>query len=380
MYERAINPQEPPRKRFRSPSIRVAGLFILSLLSVLHVVAPLQAQSIATVRPSPAQLELMQGETAALEINLENARDLYGIDVRLSFDPALLEILDTDPNQSGVQMVPGAFPKPELIALNAADNASGTARYVITQLNPTPPATGSGVVLTVQVRALASGRTELAIPLVEMSDRDGNLLAVNTGSSIIEVRGNPAAATGIPIQPPGAAAGASPASTATDPAATAPATADVPTTAAPAATNPPPGQPTPIATAVAEQAAAGDPALPSQPTAAAEAPAAGAAASESEIVATGESSDIAAGETSSEPAPQTGIIPAGESGESQQENAAAPAAVAVIGESSEAASSGAAEVPVATRERGLPTGAIIVAVMAAVIAGFLLLARLNRRV
>ncbi len=202
MIKRAITLTEPRRKPFGILFVRAAALLILSFLAALLVAPPLQAQSVAVVRPEPAQLALELGQTATLEIRLENARDLYGIDVGLAFNPAVLEVLDADPNQAGVQMAPGAFPAPDLVALNAADNASGTARYVVTQLNPTPPATGSGVVFTVQVRARAAGQTELAIPLVEMSDRDGMLLAVTTGASAIEVRGDPAAAS----QPPASAA------------------------------------------------------------------------------------------------------------------------------------------------------------------------------
>ncbi len=243
MSKRAFTMQDSLRKPLLLLTARETLLFIL-FVSVLLTVTPLEAQSVATVRPEPAQLELRPGETAALEIRLENARDLYGIDVRLAFDPALLEIIDADPNRDGIQLTPGAFPKPDLVALNAADNAAGTARYVITQLNPTPPATGSGVVFTVMVRALAAGRAELAVPLVEMSDRDGNLLAVNTGSATIEVRGNPAAATGIAIQPPSGESSGEAAATQAPTATAAPESA--PTNAAPPE-NPPPAGATPIA-------------------------------------------------------------------------------------------------------------------------------------
>jgi hypothetical protein len=181
--------------------LRAAVLLALLALLSPAAIAPIAAQNVAAVRPEPAALELDAGETATVEIRLENAGDVYGIDVRGAFDPAILEIVDAGPSTEGVQMRPGAFPQPDFVALNAADNAAGALRYVVTQVNPTPPATGSGVVFSFEVRGRAGGATDLAITLVEMADRNGNLLAVTTGSTAVTVSGPPPAATGIVLQP-----------------------------------------------------------------------------------------------------------------------------------------------------------------------------------
>ncbi|MBP6786060.1 MAG: hypothetical protein KA170_00625 [Candidatus Promineofilum sp.] len=163
----------------------------------------------ATIGPDPAALELTPGQVQTVEIVLENAQQVYGIDVRVSFDPARVEIIDADPAKQGTQLVPGAFPSPDFVALNTADNTAGTLRYVVTQVNPTPPATGSGIVFSFQLRARSAGQSDLALTLVEMSDRDGMLLAVTPASATIAVVGSgPAAPTGIVLptaEPPGSA-------------------------------------------------------------------------------------------------------------------------------------------------------------------------------
>ena len=105
----------------------------------------------ATIRPDPVTLGIAPGQVTAINIVLENAADVYGIDVRAKFDPALIEIVDADPAQDGIQMTPGTFLKPDFVVRNTADNGSGTLQYVVTQVNPTQPATGSGVVLTLNV-------------------------------------------------------------------------------------------------------------------------------------------------------------------------------------------------------------------------------------
>jgi hypothetical protein len=178
-----------------------AALIVLLALLSPSLDAPLRAQGIATLRPEPVALALTSGEVADVAIRLENASDVYGIDVRAAFDPAIVEIIDADPATAGAQMFEGTFPQPDFVALNAADNAAGTLRYVVTQVNPTTPASGAGVVVSFQVRARAGGATDLSITLVEMSDRNGNLLAVNTGAASIQVAGPTAVPTGIVLQP-----------------------------------------------------------------------------------------------------------------------------------------------------------------------------------
>jgi hypothetical protein len=201
---------------------------VLALGLIMALAAPLRAQTIATLRPLPAALEMAPGAEGTLEIVLENAQDVYGIDVRATFDPALVELVDADAERAGVQMTAGSFPQPDFVAINTADNTTGTLRYVATQVNPTPPASGSGVVLSLRLRARAAGEVTIAITSVEMADRDGFLLAVTPGAATIMIESGPPTATGIPLRPNDTpAAEAPPAGSATEPA---------PTTAAPAGT------------------------------------------------------------------------------------------------------------------------------------------------
>lgn len=196
--------------RTRKPKrIGIAGL-LLTLLALFSpaISARVQAQNIAIVRPEPIALQLDAGEIASVEILLENARNVYGIDVSGTFNPSIVEIVDADPTANGIQMIAGEFPQPDFVAVNSADNVAGTFRFVTTQVNPTQPATGAGTVFSFEVRGRAGGKTDLAINLVEMADRDGMLLASSTSSATIEVSGAPAQPTGIVLQPTEAPQGA----------------------------------------------------------------------------------------------------------------------------------------------------------------------------
>ena len=160
----------------------------LGLVALFGAMPPLaRSQGAAVIRPDPALLEIGPGQTARVDIVLENAQDVYAIDLRLKYDPAVIEVLDADPAKEGVQAAPGAFLKPDFVVRNTADNTAGTLQYVITQVNPTAPASGTGVVLAFQVRGRQAGETPITFESVEMADRRGQTLAVTPSSGTIKV-------------------------------------------------------------------------------------------------------------------------------------------------------------------------------------------------
>lgn len=164
------------------------GLGVILSLALVMVLPAAAQDPTAIVRSDPAVLELAPGEMATLTVVLAGAQNVYGIDVRAAFDPQLVEVVDADPASEGVQLSPGTFPQPDFPVRNEADNQAGTLRYVVTQVNPTEPVSGDGVIFTVQLRALAdSGEGAFTIGPIEMADRTGNLLAVQTENGLIRI-------------------------------------------------------------------------------------------------------------------------------------------------------------------------------------------------
>ena len=68
---------------------------------------------------------------------------LIRLDLALTFDPNVVEVVDADPNQAGVQAALGTFLDSGFVVLNAADNVTGTLRFAMTQLNPSQPKSGT---------------------------------------------------------------------------------------------------------------------------------------------------------------------------------------------------------------------------------------------
>ena len=142
----------------------------------------------AVVRPELPTLEIGEGQIETLVIILDHAQDVYGIEVRATFDPAVVEIVDSDPDREGTQMIPGPFPQPDFLVRNTADNAAGTLQYVATQVNPTLPVNGTGIVLSIQFLGKALGeQSAFTIDFVDIADRQGRKLSVRAENGILVI-------------------------------------------------------------------------------------------------------------------------------------------------------------------------------------------------
>ncbi|MEO6061989.1 MAG: hypothetical protein ABIQ99_08630 [Thermoflexales bacterium] len=174
-----------------------SGLVLAALMAAL---APspvaLRAQTAASIGPMPATLEIALGQTGVLTVVLDGAQEAYGIDVRGTFDPNVIELVAAAP---GSPLAAGGFIKPDFIVRNTIDNTAGTFEWAATQINPSAPASGSGPILIAQVRGKAAGRsTSIEITSVELADRSGTVLPVTRRAGTVKVLGSAGEATAAP--------------------------------------------------------------------------------------------------------------------------------------------------------------------------------------
>ena len=156
------------------------GWIIILVMSLGLQAGDLQGGE-ALVNTDPARLEIGPKQIKTMRILLVNAHAIYGIDLQARFDPDVVEVVDADPGQAGIQMISGTFIKPDFIILNLADNKAGTLRYVVTQLNPTLPANGKGTLLSIQFRGKDSvASSKLTFTSVVIADRNGTKQSVTT--------------------------------------------------------------------------------------------------------------------------------------------------------------------------------------------------------
>ena len=263
---------------YRSIKHVIAGIIALGLLIVSQAICytPVVAQT-AVVRFEPAPLTVGEGMTSAVSIRVENVQKLYGVDVRVSFDPTAVEVVDADESAEGVQVRPGDLLNLDFLARNSADNENGTIWFALSQMNPSEEVTGGGEAFVVTFRGKTKGATSpLEITYVKMSDREGKVIQADKEDSLVDVVDSsnaPATPTTAPTLPsPTLVAPTHPPATATPIRPTATATPIVPTatatsTAAPTDTPVPTNPPTSSsrATQVAQQAFTATP-MPALPT------------------------------------------------------------------------------------------------------------------
>lgn len=121
------------------------------------------------------------GQEFTVPVRIVGVSNLYGADVRLTYNPAVLQ---------GVRVDHGGFLQPGFVVRQGFYGPPQCnpmcARYALTQLNPTPPASGSGVLMHVTFRAVAPGASSLALR-AELATRNGVLIPVNVDHGVVKI-------------------------------------------------------------------------------------------------------------------------------------------------------------------------------------------------
>lgn len=130
----------------------------------------------------PESATVAYANTTDLALQLDNATDVFGIDVALSFDPAVLAVVDANPTQTGIQIFSGTCPQPDSVLTNEANNEAGTISYIVTQLNPTPGCDG-GNVATIQLQCIAVDATSLVTITASQIATSGGMKITHTTSN-----------------------------------------------------------------------------------------------------------------------------------------------------------------------------------------------------
>lgn len=158
----------------KSMSVLLLLILLVSLILAGGYALPAAAQG-AVVRVVPPSIEVGQDQFVEIGIAVENVTNLYNVDIRLLFDPNILEVVDDDADRSGVQVSPGQVPYPDDVWINMVDNYAGTIQYAVSHLSPRQPFTGSATLCSVRFYAKALGTSSIEIMTI---DEDGEVIAV----------------------------------------------------------------------------------------------------------------------------------------------------------------------------------------------------------
>ncbi len=207
------------------------------------------AQGAARIVLDPQNGSIVHPGSLTVDVRVEDVTDLNAFDVGLTFDPAIVTVVDAVPGP-GVQMTAGSFLcGSQLVLYNTADNALGTLSFVATQL-ACSPVSGSGVLFTIEFASVGAGVSALTFETddVRLSDIDGVEIPSTVEDGSITVENPTATATST------ATWTATPTNTST-PTPTATATATTTPSSTPTRTSTPTSTATPTATATSTSTA-----------------------------------------------------------------------------------------------------------------------------
>jgi hypothetical protein len=149
------------------------------------------AQPRTVIRVSPSTVEAKVGQELTVDVEVMQVSGLYGVELHIRFDPAVLEVVDADANQLGVQIEPGSFPSPDFVVRNAADNQGGTIDYAATQLQPSQPSEGGGTVARITFLAKQAATSKIRFDQSLLADHKGSSIQAVPQSGEIKVLGSP---------------------------------------------------------------------------------------------------------------------------------------------------------------------------------------------
>ncbi len=125
------------------PSIRYFVLPIMAftlLFTFFAFASPTSADGGATVKTTVTDAPngaFAEDEVMILTLNIEGVSDLHATEFIFNFNPAEMQIIDTDANKAGTQIEAGNCTSNDL-NINLVENTTGVVRYASMYLRPAP--------------------------------------------------------------------------------------------------------------------------------------------------------------------------------------------------------------------------------------------------
>jgi len=138
----------------------------------------------------PNPIEVGSGLTRDVDIVVEDIDGLYAIEIRISYPNGLVNVVDADPGEPGVQIVDGnIFDGFDTYTIqNSADNSTGVIEYIVSITASTTGKTGSGTIATIPLHGVTLGEAVMSFVEVVLCERDGTSIPVDlVGQAQIDV-------------------------------------------------------------------------------------------------------------------------------------------------------------------------------------------------
>ncbi len=144
------------------------------------------------VSVEPITQTVAVGEMVTVNIQIKEVSNLDGAEFHLSFDPSVLEVVDANADQPGIQIRNGNMLYADLLPLNQADNERGSIDFAVLQLGRTG-ASGDGTLAVIEFKAKAAGVSPIKFRSTSMTETGVNL--VNSDGKAIQCVAKPGSVT-----------------------------------------------------------------------------------------------------------------------------------------------------------------------------------------
>ena len=174
------------------------GTVLVAATALLALYSTAVAQDTVAVSLQPSSTAPFPDDTVTVDVVVaDGVKDLYGAQMQISFNPAVLQVQDADDVTVGVQVQVGPLlaaedintPGPDfLMPQNTADNTLGRITFTIAQLYPATAVNQGGVLATITFKAQeAPGQSTLSFLNLVLTDIDGQAIPSSPSGSIIFV-------------------------------------------------------------------------------------------------------------------------------------------------------------------------------------------------
>jgi hypothetical protein len=124
----------------------------------------------ASASISPTASTVSTGDQTVVEVWIDGVSNLYGGGFRIDFDPTVVNVVDSNPAQQGVQIESGSWLKRQYEAANSVDHNYGRIDFFVTQRYPAAPLSGGGLLARIALAGVAPGTTPLHFDTVQLVD------------------------------------------------------------------------------------------------------------------------------------------------------------------------------------------------------------------
>ena len=139
----------------------------------------------------PDTQEVNTGQVYQFQVEVIGAVEINAFDIHLAYDPDVIEIQDADDDLDGIQVGFGDFLVPDFVLKNEVDEEAGTIWVVMTQVYPSLPKTGDGVLLVIDFMAIRPNQeTDVQVSKAVLATGTGREFETTGTPGTIEVVGD----------------------------------------------------------------------------------------------------------------------------------------------------------------------------------------------